>query len=113
MVGYEMVKKYLELEDYKVHIVTRDNKEYFKAVDKYFVDITNENEIKETIKKINPDFVVNTAAITNVDLCETERDLAYKTNALAVKYIGEACKEIGAPLCHISTDYVFDGNSNY
>jgi dTDP-4-dehydrorhamnose reductase len=111
MVGYEMVKKYLGLEDYRVHIVTRSNKEFFKDdVDKYIVDITNENKIKETIKKINPDFVVNTAAITNVDLCETERDLAYKTNALAVKYLGEACKEIGAPLCHISTDYVFDGN---
>jgi len=40
--------------------------------------------------------------------------LAYKTNALAVKYIGEACKNLNIPLCHISTDYVFDGGKgNY
>jgi dTDP-4-dehydrorhamnose reductase len=114
MIGYELVKKYLELEDYEVCIITRSDKGFFKDVEKYFVDITNENKVKETIKKINPDFVVNTAAMTNVDLCETERDLAYKINALGAKYIGEACKEIGCSLCHISTDYVFDGEKgNY
>ncbi|WP_456417445.1 dTDP-4-dehydrorhamnose reductase [Methanocaldococcus sp.] len=114
MIGYELVKKYLELDDYDVYIITRSDKGFFNDVKKYFVDITNENKIKETIKKINPDYVINTAAITNVDLCETERDLAYKTNALGARYIGEICKEIGSFLCHISTDYVFDGNKgNY
>ena len=49
-----------------------------------------------------------------MDLCETERELAYKTNALSVGYIGEACKKLNIPLCHISTDYVFDGEKgNY
>ncbi|NPA62798.1 MAG: dTDP-4-dehydrorhamnose reductase [Methanococci archaeon] len=114
MIGYELVKKFFELDDYKVYIITRSDKGFFKDVEKYFVDVTNENKIKETIKKINPDFVINTAAMTNVDLCETERDLAYKINALGAKYIGEVCKEIGCSLCHISTDYVFDGeNGNY
>ncbi|EHP86147.1 dTDP-4-dehydrorhamnose reductase [Methanotorris formicicus] len=109
MIGYELVRRYLELDDYKVYIITRSDKGFFNDVEKYFVDITDENKIKETIKKINPDFVVNTAAMTNVDLCETERDSAYKINALGAKYIGEACKEIDCYLCHISTDYVFDG----
>ncbi|AEF95735.1 dTDP-4-dehydrorhamnose reductase [Methanotorris igneus] len=114
MIGYELVKKYLELDDYEVCIITRSDRGFFRDVEKYFVDITNENKIKETIKKINPDFVVNTAAMTNVDLCETEKDLAYKINALGVKYIGEICKEITCSLCHISTDYVFDGEKgNY
>ena len=109
MIGYELVKKFLELEDYKVYIITRSDKGFFDDVEKYFVNIADENKIKETIRKINPDFVINTAAMTNVDLCETERDLAYKINALGAKYIGEVCKEIGCSLCHISTDYVFDG----
>ncbi|AIJ04933.1 dTDP-4-dehydrorhamnose reductase [Methanocaldococcus bathoardescens] len=114
MIGYELVKKFLELDDYKVYIITRSDKGFFKDVEKYFIDIADENKIKETIRKINPDFVINTAAMTNVDLCETERDLAYKINALGAKYIGEACKEIGCSLCHISTDYVFDGEKgNY
>ena len=116
MIGYELIKKYDNL-GYNVHAITRSDKGFFNDnnnIIKHFVDITNESKIKETIKNINPDFVVNTAAITNVDLCETERELAYKTNALAVKYIGEACKNLNIPLCHISTDYVFDGGKgNY
>ena len=110
MIGYELIKKYDNL-GYNVHAITRSDKGFFNDnnnIIKHFVDITNESKIKETIENINPDFVVNTAAITNVDLCETERELAYKTNALAAKYIGEACKEVGCSLCHISTDYVFD-----
>ncbi|XRO75829.1 dTDP-4-dehydrorhamnose reductase [Methanocaldococcus sp. 28A] len=114
MIGYEIIKKYLEFDDYDVYIITRSDKGFFNDVERYFVDITNENKIKETIKTINPDYVINTAAMTNVDLCETERDLAYKINALGAKYIGEICKEIGCFLCHISTDYVFDGEKgNY
>jgi dTDP-4-dehydrorhamnose reductase len=109
MIGYELVKKFLELDDYKVYIITRSDKGFFKDVERYFVDIADENKIKEVVRKINPDFVINTAAMTNVDLCETERDLAHKINALGAKYIGEVCKEIGCYLCHISTDYVFDG----
>jgi dTDP-4-dehydrorhamnose reductase len=116
MIGYELVKKYDDL-GFNVHVITRSDKGFFNDnnnIIKHFVDITNESKIKETIKNINPDFVVNTAAITNVDLCETERELAYKTNALSVKYIGEACKNLNIPLCHISTDYVFDGEKgNY
>ena len=113
MIGYELVKKYDDL-GFKVHVITRGDRGFFGNIYKHFVDITNENKIKETIKDINPDFVVNTAAITNVDLCETERELAYKTNALSVGYIGEACIKLNIPLCHISTDYVFDGEKgNY
>jgi dTDP-4-dehydrorhamnose reductase len=116
MIGYELVKKYDNL-GFNVHVITRSDKGFFNEnnnISKHFVDITNESKIKETIGDINPDFVVNTAAIANVDLCETERELAYKTNALAVGYIGEACKKLNIPLCHISTDYVFDGEKgNY
>ena len=116
MIGYELVKKYDDL-GFNVHVITRSDKGFFNDnnnIIKHFVDITNESKIKETIENINPDFVVNTAAIANVDLCETERELAYNTNALAVKYIGEACKNLNIPLCHISTDYVFDGGKgNY
>jgi dTDP-4-dehydrorhamnose reductase len=76
--------------------------EYFSA------DITNKESIISLIKRINPDVLINTAAVTNVDLCETERDLAKTVNADSVKYmlegIGADCKFV-----QISTDYVFDG----
>ncbi|MBW9221287.1 dTDP-4-dehydrorhamnose reductase [Methanothermococcus sp. SCGC AD-155-M21] len=113
MIGYELINKFQNL-NYDVHIITRGDKGYFKDTPKYLLDITNREKLFETITKINPDFVVNTAAITNVDLCEDERELAYKTNALAPGYLGEVCRDLNIPLCHISTDYVFDGGKgNY
>ena len=113
MIGYELINKFQNL-NYDVHIITRRDRGYFKDTPKYLLDITNREKLFEIITKINPDFVVNTAAITNVDLCEDERELAYKTNALAPGYLGEVCRDLNIPLCHISTDYVFDGEKgNY
>ncbi len=117
MIGNEFIENYNEL-GYNIHIITRNDKKFLSNnnsnITKHFVDITNENKIKEIIENISPDFVINTAAMTNVDLCEIERERAYKTNALAAGYIGKTCKKLGIPLCHISTDYVFDGErGNY
>ncbi|MBW9221802.1 dTDP-4-dehydrorhamnose reductase [Methanothermococcus sp. SCGC AD-155-C09] len=113
MIGYELINKFQNL-NYDVHIITRSDKGYFKNIPKYLLDITNRERLFETVNKISPDFVVNTAAITNVDLCEDKRELAYKTNALAPGYLGEVCRDLNIPLCHISTDYVFDGEKgNY
>jgi len=71
------------------------------------IDITDEGLVKETIREIGPDFVVNCAAYTNVEKAEDERDLAFKVNADAPKYMALACSEINIPFVHISTDYVF------
>lgn len=56
-----------------------------------------------------PDTIVNAAAYTAVDACETEADRAYTVNALAVRHVAEAADRVGAHLVHLSTDYVFDG----
>lgn len=73
------------------------------------LDITNYNEIIEFINKHKPDIIINCAAFTAVDLCETQEDEAYKSNALGPKNLAIAASQIGAKLVHISTDYVFDG----
>jgi dTDP-4-dehydrorhamnose reductase len=76
------------------------------------LDITLEDNVSTFIASHTPDIIVNCAAFTNVDKCETERETAFNVNALGPKYIAAAAKECGARLIQISTDFVFDGNSN-
>jgi dTDP-4-dehydrorhamnose reductase len=76
------------------------------------LDITLEDEVSNFISRHTPDIIVNCAAYTNVDKCETEREEAFEVNALGPKYIAAAAKGCGARIIHISTDFVFDGNSD-
>ncbi len=73
------------------------------------LDITNAEEVKLIINKHKPDAVINTAAMTNVDACETERESCDQLNILAVKYLVEACNLYNTHLIHLSTDFIFDG----
>ena len=73
------------------------------------LDLSNFDEIRETLCATNFDVLVNAAGFTNVDLCETERDQAFLINAEAPRIIAEICRDKGAKLLHFSSDYVFDG----
>ena len=78
------------------------------------LDITDKEEVIETLNKIKPELVINSAAMADVDLCEKERDNAMLVNGNAVEWLSSASKEIGAKFVQISTDYVFDGlTGNY
>lgn len=73
------------------------------------LDINDARTVENCFKKINPDAIIHLAALTDVDKCETERELALQINCKAVETIArEACK-YGSHLVHVSTDYVFDG----
>ncbi|MBR1778912.1 MAG: dTDP-4-dehydrorhamnose reductase [Clostridia bacterium] len=74
------------------------------------LDITNEKAVGEFITRKKPDILINCAAMTNVDACETNLELAMKVNALGPKNLSIACEKVGAKLVHISTDYVFSGD---
>jgi len=77
--------------------------------DGYKLDLTDFSMVEDFILKKKPDIIINAAAITDVDKCETEKDIAYKVNAEAVKHIVRAARVIEAYFIQISTDYVFDG----
>jgi dTDP-4-dehydrorhamnose reductase len=78
------------------------------------LDITEKQRTVEVVVGAAPHVVVHTAAETNVDTCETDRDLARRINVDGTANIAEACAKAGARLMLISTDYVFDGASgNY
>ncbi len=75
------------------------------------LDITNQQEVEEVINRFQPDCVINTAAMTNVDACETEKEACDALNVESVKYLAEACKKVNAHFIHISTDFIFDGEN--
>lgn len=76
------------------------------------MDITDQKAIQETFTENNPDFVVNCAAYTKVDACESEREMAWKVNVEGTQNLAIGASEQGSKLIHISTDYVFDGKKN-
>jgi len=80
--------------------------------DVHDADICDREAIINEIGKIKPDWVINCAAYTQVDNCEAEKDLAYAVNAEGVRNLAMGCRAVGSLLCHISTDFVFDGSKN-
>ncbi|MFD0697774.1 dTDP-4-dehydrorhamnose reductase [Paenibacillus sp. GCM10027628] len=76
------------------------------------LDITNEEQCSRVLSNFKPEIIIHCAAFTAVDRAETEEDLAYRINAFGTRNIAVAAEKIGAKLCYISTDYVFDGNGS-
>lgn len=75
------------------------------------LDITDGERVQAVIEEIRPDVIINAAAYTKVDLAETQEDLSYKVNGFAQRNLTVAAEKVGAKVCYVSTDYVFDGTS--
>jgi dTDP-4-dehydrorhamnose reductase len=73
------------------------------------LDVADPGAVELAVEEHSPEIVVNAAAYTNVDGCETETDLAYAVNALGPRNLAQACERRGCELLHVSTNYVFDG----
>jgi dTDP-4-dehydrorhamnose reductase len=88
------------------------NKNYFKikCYNSSNSDIGNFRKIKKIFLENKPDIIINTAAITNVDLCETNKKLCYKINTFAVKNLSELCFDYKALLIQFSSDYIYNSN---
>lgn len=102
MLGRRVMEALRADETNKTHVIG------FSSAD---CDITDEAAVVETIRRCEPDVIVNCAAYTAVDRAESEPDTADKVNRLGAAYLAKAAKATGGLLIHISTDYVFDGTS--
>lgn len=80
------------------------------AVDLPEFDLTDQVQVLATVQRLKPAVIVNCAAFTNVDGCESQEEMATRVNGTAVGYLAEAALASDATLVHISTDYVFPGN---
>ena len=96
--GYDVVK---ELERRNIECL---------GIDKNELDLTKKDDVYNYVKNYNPDVVIHCAAYTQVDKAEENKELCYDVNVNATKYLVDVCNEIGAKICYISTDYVFNGD---
>ncbi|MEQ9623770.1 dTDP-4-dehydrorhamnose reductase [Coleofasciculus chthonoplastes] len=82
------------------------------GVNRQGLDLTQPDQIRQVIRDITPNLIVNAAAYTAVDKAESEPELANTINGTAPTIMAETAQELGSGLIHISTDYVFDGRKN-
>ena len=75
----------------------------------YNIDITNYDQLKQCISNIKPSVIINTAAMTNVDICELKQYECNLLNVQAVKHLAQICDMFNIHLIQISTDFIFDG----
>lgn len=75
------------------------------------IDITDPDVVDEAIGRLKPDVIIHTAAMTNVDNCEMEKEACWKLNVTAVESLVKACKKYNVFLEHVSTDFIFDGTA--
>ncbi len=97
MLGADVTRQFSS--DFKVTGLTRQD-----------LDITDKKAVRQVFKHYRPEIVINCAAFTRVDDCESMKETAFSVNAEGPGILASACRDSGALLVHISTDYVFDGS---
>ncbi len=76
------------------------------------LDVSNRTAVIEALTGLRPDLVVHAAAWTAVDACQADPDKAFAVNTLGTRHLADGARRVGAHLCYVSTDYVFDGRSD-
>lgn len=107
LLGSKIAEIALEKYENEVYAGYCHNKPEFGEPVKF--DLANDTDL-EVVYKIKPKVIIHTAALTNVDECEKNKELAYKINAEGTKRVAEIAKESGSFLIYVSTDYVFSGD---
>lgn len=77
----------------------------------HLLDVTDKKQVDAVVASTKPEVIIHTAAMTQVDECETKREACMLNNVTAVEYLVEACREHNIHLVHVSTDFIFDGTA--
>lgn len=113
LLGQKLVELLSQNPDIQL-IATSKGKNRIPFIDGYEyleMDITDADQVEEIIEKTRPDAIIHTAAMTNVDQCEQEKDLCWTMNVKATEYLVKASEKHQIFFCYLSTDFVFDGLS--
>lgn len=111
LVGQKLADLLGRLESYELLLTSRQERTVFDEDEFPYrqMDITSKQAVRTIVDEFEPHIIINAAAMTNVDACETERAQAWQSNAAGVENLVHAAKLVGAHVIQISTDYVFDG----
>ena len=113
LLGQKLVNLFSQAQSVEVVALSRgtNRNDTAKNYTYYAVDITDTNTLVDCIIKEKPDYIINCAAMTNVDQCEREKETCDLINVKAVKVLVSLAKEQEIHLIHISTDFIFDGKN--
>ena len=111
LLGQKITERLSATKQFKL-IATSKGADRFPVKDGYTyaeMDILDPQNVKEVVGRYKPDAIIHTAAMTNVDTCEDQKELAYQLNVESVKTLISVCEEHDIQLVHLSTDFIFDG----
>ncbi len=113
LLGQSVLKMFLKATDCEILATAKENRTFldFSGFDYTMLDITIRSDVKNLVVYFRPDVIINTAAYTNVDGCEINRELAWRVNVEGVRNLVHSARRVDAKLIHISTDYIFDGKN--
>ncbi|MDX5436537.1 MAG: SDR family oxidoreductase [Pontibacter sp.] len=112
LLGQKLAELLLPKEDIELLATSRgENKlaELYPTLLFRSLDVTDPEQVELVVSEFRPTHIIHTAAMTNVDQCETDRDGAILLNRDAVQYLVNACEKHEVHLVHVSTDFIFDG----
>jgi len=107
LLGFKVAQ--LAMEEFEIFATYNFRPVELDGCDSFKLDKTDRNGTLALLKKIRPDVVIDTAALHNVDYCETHQEEAWKVNVDGTRNVADACRDVKAKMVFISTDYVFDG----
>ncbi|MCF8412387.1 MAG: dTDP-4-dehydrorhamnose reductase [Melioribacteraceae bacterium] len=109
MLGQRLVEFFLKRPEFELFCASFEDESFIQNVDYTKIDIGIKSEVKSLLNSFFPDFIINSAAFTNVDKNETDKESAWRINVTSVEYLAKYALALDAHLIHFSTDYIFDG----
>ncbi len=109
MLGQGLTLYFMFKRDVELFCASAEDESLFTEIEYSKLDISSPREVKKIINNFCPDVIINAAAYTSVDGCESEKELAWKVNVTGVENLVKYVKGCKSHLIHISSDYIFDG----
>lgn len=110
LLGQRLLEYYRNNDNVELLCSSIEEYSNYEGIEYKPLNITSKNDVRDAIKSFYPDVIINAAAFTNVNACETEKDAAWKVNVDGVDNLAKHAIISDAHLIHISTDYIFDGS---